>query len=419
MSFEIVEKNQVVREITVTVPGDAVRRIEGKLVESARKTLKMNGFRAGKVPAHIIRQKAGASIMEDARRESLQVSVREALDTLDNLLHVSEVEIVVPKTEDGGFVAKLNAEIKPVLEATNYKGLEVSVPDAVVTDDDVMADLEKRRERNAVIEPVEDRTVVEDGDVVMTTLSAPNAAAEKICRAGDRQITLGKGYFNEEMEKCLIGATLHEPLQLTAKINDEEAIVTCVVNEIKKRVLPALDDAFALDTGDAETLDGLKEVTRKRLMEEAEKNRDEQIENKLLEVLRAQMPIDMPEGYVKARAAQAIRLQLEQMMRQQINDDMLDRIIQNIRPEELEEYRVDYHNEIILNAVAAAEKIEVSEEDTIAEAKKWFQNIDESKVKQWLKTNNAAEFVGEQVKRDRALDIIKAAEIIKKEEAVG
>ena len=419
MSFEIVEKNQVVREITVTVPGDAVRRIAGKLVASARKTLKMNGFRAGKVPAHIIRQKAGASIMEDARRESLQVSVREALDTLDNLLHVSEVEIVVPKTEDGGFVAKLNAEIKPVLEATNYKGLEVSVPDAVVTDDDVMADLEKRRERNAVIEPVEDRTVVEDGDVVMTTLSAPNAAAEKICRAGDRQITLGKGYFNEEMEKCLIGATLHEPLQLTAKINDEEAIVTCVVNEIKKRVLPALDDAFALDTGDAETLDGLKEVTRKRLMEEAEKNRDEQIENKLLEVLRAQMPIDMPEGYVKARAAQAIRLQLEQMMRQQINDDMLDRIIQNIRPEELEEYRVDYHNEIILNAVAAAEKIEVSEEDTIAEAKKWFQNIDESKVKQWLKTNNAAEFVGEQVKRDRALDIIKAAAIIKKEEAVG
>ena len=419
MSFEIVEKNQVVREITVTVPGDAVRRIEGKLVESARKTLKMNGFRAGKVPAHIIRQKAGASIMEDARRESLQVSVREALDTLDNLLHVSEVEIVVPQTEDGGFVAKLNAEIKPVLEAANYKGLEVSVPDAVVTDDDVMADLEKRRERNAVIEPVEDRTVVEDGDVVMTTLSAPNAAAEKFCRAGDRQITLGKGYFNEEMEKCLIGATLHEPLQLTAKINDEEAIVTCVVNEIKKRVLPALDDAFALDTGDAETLDGLKEVTRKRLMEEAEKNRDEQIENKLLEVLRAQMPIDMPEGYVKARAAQAIRLQLEQMMRQQINDDMLDRIIRNIRPEELEEYRVDYHNEIILNAVAAAEKIEVSEEDTIAEAKKWFQNIDESKVKQWLKTNNAAEFVGEQVKRDRALDIIKAAATIKKEEAVG
>lgn len=419
MSFEIVEKNQVVREITVTVPGEAVKRVESKLVEKIRKTLKINGFRAGKVPAQVIRQRAGASIMEDARRECLQVSVREALDTLENLLHVSEVEIVVPQTEDGGFVAKLNAEIRPVLEAANYLGLEVSVADAVVTDDDVMADLEKRRERQAVLQPVEDRKIVEDNDVVMATLSAPNAAAEKICSAGDRQISLGKGYFNEEMEKCLVGATIGEPLQLTAKIGEDDAIVTCVVNEIKKRVLPELDDAFALDTGDAETLEGLKEITKKRLVEEAEKNRKEQIESKLLEILRAQMPMDMPEGYVKARAAQAIRLQLEQMLRQQINDDMFERIVQNIKPEELEEYRVDYHDEIILNAIAAAEKIEVNEEDTIAEAKKWFQNMDEGKIKQWLKTNNAAEFVGDQIKRDRALEKVVAAATVKKEEIAG
>lgn len=419
MSFEIVEKSQVVREITVTVAGEAVKRAEGKLVEQARKTIKMNGFRNGKVPASVIRQRAGASITEDARRECLQVSVREALDTIENLLHVSEVEIIVPKTEDGGFVAKLHAEITPVVEVKEYKGLEISVADAVVTDDDVAADLEKMRERHAVVKPVEDRKVVEDGDVVMTTLSAPNAAAEKICRAGDRQISIGKGYLNEEMEKCLIGATVGEPLQLTAKIGEDDAIVTCVVNEIKVRVLPELNDEFALDTGDAETLDGLKENIKKRLTEDAVQKREDQIENLLLEQLRGVMTIDMPEGYVKARAAQAIRLQLEQMMRQQINDDMLGRIINNIKPEELEEYRVDYHNEIILNAIAEAEKIEVSEDDTIAEAKKWFRNIDESKVKQWLKTNNAADFVGAQVKRDRALEIIKSAAVIKKAEAVG
>lgn len=419
MSFEIVEKNQVVREITVTVAGEAVKRVEGKLIEQTRKSVKMNGFRNGKVPAWVIRQRAGASLTEDARREALQVCVREALDTIEHLIHVSEVEIVVPQTEDGGFVAKLHAEVTPVVEVKNYKGLEVSVADAVVTDDDVAADLEKMRERHAVVKPVEDRKVVEDGDVVMTTLSAPNAAAEKICRAGDRQISIGKGYLNKDMEKCLIGATVGEPVQLTAKIGEDEAIVTAVVNEIKVRVLPELNDDFALDTGDAETLDGLKENIRKRLTEEAEKSRENDIENKLLEQLRGTMTIDMPEGYVKARAAQAIRLQLEQMMRQQINDDMLARISQNIKPEELEEYRVDYHNEIILNAIAKAENIEVSEDDTIAEAKKWFQHIDESKVKQWLKTNNAADFVGEQVKRDRALEIVKAAATIKKAEAVG
>lgn len=417
MSFEIVEKNQVVREITVTVSGEAVKRVETKLVEEARKTMKMPGFRAGKVPAYVIRQRAGASIMEDARRESLQVSVREAISTLENLIHVGEVEVVVPKTEDGGFVAKVNAEVTPVVEVKEYKGIEVSVADAVVTDEDVMKDLESRRERNAVIQPVEDRKVVEADDVLMVTLSDLNAAAEKICRAGDRQVSLGKGYLNADMEKALVGVTMGEKVELKATVDGEEAVVSCVVNEIKKRVLPALDDAFALDTGDAETLDGLKEVTKKRLMEEAEKERTNKIEEALLSQLRERMPIDMPEGYVKARAAQAIRLQLEQMMRQQISDSMLERIIDNIKPEEVEEYRVDYHNEIILNALAAAEKIEVTEDEIVTEAKKWFQSVDENRVKQWLKTNNASAFVGDQVKRDRALEVVKAAATVKTAEA--
>ena len=419
MSFEIVEKSQVVREIIVTVPGDAVKRVEAKMVESARKTMNLKGFRKGKVPAHIIRQRVGASVMEDARRESLQVSVREALATIDNLLHVSEVEVVTPKTEDGGFVAKLNAEVTPTVEVKDYKGLEVEAADAVVTDEQVAEELENRRERHATTEDVNDRKIVEDGDVLAVTLSAPNAAAEKICRAGDRRITVGKGYFNEAMEKCLVGATIGEPLQLTATIDDEEAIVTCVVNEIKVRVLPELNDDFAKLVGDGETLDELKDITKKRLLEDAEKARENAIETALLTKLRELMPIEMPEGYVKARAAQAIRLQLEQMMRQQLDDNMLNRIINNIKPEELEEYRVDYHNEIVLNALAAAENVEISDDDVMTEAKKWFQHIDESKIAMWLKQNNASQFVGDQVKRDRALEIVKKAAVVKTVEAQG
>lgn len=419
MSFEIVEKSQVVREIIVTVPGVAVKRVESKLVEEARKSMNLKGFRKGKVPAHVIRQRVGASVMEDARRESLQVSVREALATIENLLHVGEVEIVTAQTEDGGFVAKVNAEVAPVVEVKEYKGLEVEAADVNVSDADVDAEIEKRRERHATIVPVEGRNVVEEGDVLATTLSAPNAAAEKICRAGDRLISVGKGYFNEAMEKCLVGATIGEPLQLTAMINDEEAIVTCVVNEIKTRVFPELNDELAKTLEDGENLEELKANTKKRLIEEAEKARENAIELALLAKLRELMPIEMPEGYVKARAAQAIRLQLEQMMRQQLNDDMLNRIINNIKPEELEEYRSDYHNEVILNAIAAAEKLEVSDADILTEAKKWFQHIDESKVAMWLKQNNASQFVGDQVKRDRALENVKAAATVKSVEAQG
>ena len=406
MSFEIVEKSKVLREIIVTIPGDVVRRVESKIIENTRKTLKMDGFRKGKVPASLIRQRAGESITEDARRESLQEAVREALDTIDNLLHVGEVEVVTPKTDDGGFVAKVNAEIAPVIEVKDYKGLEISEADVVVTDEMVDAELEKKRDRLAVIEPVEDRKIVEDGDVLMVTLSDPNDAAKKFCSAGDRQITVGKGFFNADMEKALIGAEIGNPVEVKANVDDAEAVVTVKVNEIKKRVLPALDDAFALDTGEAENLAELREKTRKDVTAEKENERKASIEKKLLAKLREANPIDMPEGYVKARAVQAMRLQLEQMLRQQVNDDFLDRIAQNIRPEELEEYRIDYHNEIILNAVAADAKIEVSDDDVLAEAKDWFKGMAEDKIKAWLNANNANKFVGDQVKRDRALKLI-------------
>ena len=414
MSFEIVEKSQVLREIIVTVPGDVVRRAESKIIETTRKTLRMDGFRKGKVPASLIRQRAGESITEDARRECLQEAMREALDTIDNLIHVGEAEVVTPKTDDGGFVAKVEAETTPKLEVKDYKGLEISEPDVVITDEMVDAELEKMREKLAVIEPVEDRKNVEDGDVLMVTLSDPNEAASKFCNAGDRQITVGKGYFNEAMEKALVGAEIGNPVELKANVNDEEAVVTVKVNEIKKRVLPALDDAFALDTGEAENLAELREKTKKEVTEK-EKERKDNIERKLLTKLRESNPIDMPEGYVKARAVQAMRLQIEQMLRQQIGDDMLDRIAQNIRPEELEEYRVDYHNEIILNAIAEAEKIEVSDDDVLAEAKNWFKGMADDKIKAWLNSNNANKFVGDQVKRDRALKLIADEAKIAKE----
>ena len=419
MSFEIVEKSQVVREITLTIPGEDVRKIESKMVEQARKTMSMPGFRKGKVPASLIRKRAGASIDEDARREAVQNAVREAIANVENLIHVGQVDILTPKSEDGGLVARVNVEVPPTLKVGNYKGLEISVADANVTDEQVEQELQNRRERNAVIEPVEDRKVVEAGDITMVTINSVNEAAEKICRTGDRQISLGKGYFNEEMEKQIVGATIGNAIELKANIKDgeeeKEAVVSLVVNEIKKRVLPELDDEFARDN-DAENLDALREAVKKELMENAEKARDEEIENKLMEKLRADNGIEIPEGYVRARAAQAIRLQLEQMMRQQIGEEMLDRIANNMRPEELQEYKDDYHNEIILNEIAKAENIEISDDDTLKEAMKWFQNMDENRVKAWLKTNNASQFVGDQVKRDRAYDIVKDAAKISKAE---
>lgn len=413
MSFEIVEKSKVSREITLTVKGDDVRRAESQMVEQARKTMKVNGFRMGKVPASYIRERAGASIMEDARRECLQEAAREALATIENLIHVGEAEVVEAKTEDGGFVAKLTAEVTPTIELVDYKGIEVEVADAVVTDKDVDDAIEARREAHAVVKEVEGHDTVAEGDSVVVTLSAPNEAASKICRAGDRTLIIGKGILNKDMEACLVGVKKGDSVNLSAKIDDADAVVTAEVKEIKVRELPALDDEFAKDTGDAETLEGLKEKTRERLTQDAESERKAAIDAKLCDKLREMMPMEIPEGYVRARATQAIRLQLEQMMRQQLDESWVARIANNLKEAELVEYRNDYHVEIILNAIAAAEKIEVSLEDTLTEASKWFGGANKSQIERWLKTNNASSFVGDQVKRDRALDVVREASVIK------
>ena len=413
MSFEIVEKNKVLREVIITVPGSDVKAVEGRMVSQACKTVKMNGFRKGKVPAAVIRARAGESIMEDARRECLQTTARDILKSIDKLLYVGEVDIVTPKTEDGGFVAKLEAEVEPVVDSVDYKGIEVTVADVNVTDDDVAKAIEDKRQANATLEPVTDRKVVEDGDVVEVELSAPNDAASNICSAGNRQIHVGKGDFNDEMEKCLVGATIDDPVQLTAKHDDGDAIVTAVVKEIKKSILPALDDDFARDTGDAETLDGLRDATRKKLVEAAESERDEKIKDALLSALRDRVKFDIPENYVKDRAAQATRMQLEMMFRQRLSDDIVARIRDNIKEEELVEYRDSYCDEIILNAIAAAENYEVSDDDVKAEARKLLSGATDDKLDKWLKNSEARDLVVNQVKRDRALDAVKAAAVIK------
>ena len=412
MSFEIVEKSQVNREITLTVPGSEVRSVESLMVENARRKMVVNGFRKGKVPASVVRERAGAAIMEDARQECLQKTAREAIATIENLLHVGEVDVVEPQTADGGFVAVLHAECTPTVELKPYNGIEVKVADVKVTDEDVEEAINVRLQRHATTEVVEGHDTVEDGDVVCCELSAPNDAAAKLCRAGERTICVGRGDLNVDMEKCLVGVKLGDSVTLTAKIGDEEPVVTAEVKEIKVRKVPELNDEFAKTTGEGETVAELREATRKTLVEEEEERRKAEIERKVLEKLRELMPVEIPEGYVKARAVQAVRLQVEQWLHRQVDESWLDQISANLSDKELDHYRDDYRNEIILNAIAADAKIEVTHDEIVEEAMKWFGHAKKERVERWMTENNSMHFVGDQVKRDRALKLVCDAAVV-------
>ena len=325
---------------------------------------------------------------------------------------MGEVDVVEPQTADGGFVAVLHAECTPTVELKPYNGIEVKVADVKVTDEDVEEAINVRLQRHATTEVVEGHDTVEDGDVVCCELSAPNDAAAKLCRAGERTICVGRGDLNVDMEKCLVGVKLGDSVTLTAKIGDEEPVVTAEVKEIKVRKVPELNDEFAKTTGEGETVAELREATRKTLVEEEEERRKAEIERKVLEKLRELMPVEIPEGYVKARAVQAVRLQVEQWLHRQVDESWLDQIAANLSDKELDHYRDDYRNEIILNAIAADAKIEVTHDEIVEEAMKWFGHAKKERVERWMTENNSMHFVGDQVKRDRALKLVCDAAVV-------
>ena len=406
MSFEIIAKNQVTREITLNIPGADVNKIADEMVSDARRKANIPGFRKGKVPASIIRQRMGDAIDQDARSSAARQAAAEAVKDIENVIFTGEIQIAEMRTEDGGMVAKIEVEIAPTIEVSNYKGLEVEVTEAAVTDKMVEDKIEEMRKNSAVLEPVEDRKNVEEGDSVTVEFSNVSEAAEDLAHDGNRMIHVGDGDLNADWEKALIGQEVDSTVHLHAVINDKDADADAKIIEIKRRSLPKLDDDFARDQ-DAENLDELREKTRKMLEESESHRRDSDIDDALLLKLREAHATDIPENYVRERAAYAIKLQFEQMLRQRLNDNMIDYLRQNIREEELNEYRADYHNEVILNAVAAAENIEVSREDVLAEVKEWLPDMNDQQLEQWLRSQQSYKFTEEQVKRDKALKLIK------------
>lgn len=414
MAFQVEEISAGKRMVMLDVEGSAIASLERRVVEETRKTLRLPGFRMGKVPASIIRQRAGASLREDAAREALQIAASEAVASFENLLHVSEVDVTEPMTDDGGLKAQFMVEIKTEFEDVQYQALTAELESRELSDADVDERLESLRSDMATLAAVEDRKDVRDGDVLYVTLSAPNDAAQSLVQEGERRVEIGSGRISKDFEAALIGAQVGEAKNIhwdikTDDDNVAEAIVTAEVSEIKVRVLAELDDDFALDTGKADTLAQLRDKLHEEIKAEQEKEDDENLRRQILRQLREQNPMEIPEGYVKSRAESALRLQLEQMLNRQIDPQMMKSIVSAMKDEEIEEYRVDYHEECILNAIAKKENLDANEDEIFDEAKKWLGQASDEQIKQWLKQAQAANFVKEQILRNKAFDMVKSA----------
>lgn len=366
---------------------------------------------------------------EEAANIVIPDAYDKALDECEEEI-VSSPSIEVTQIEAGKpFIFTATVALKPEVKLGKYKGVKIDKIETEVTEEEVDAQLERERENNARNITVEDRPV-EDGD--MTSLDFEGFVDGVAFDGGKGEnypLTIGSGAFIPGFEEQLIGAKIGEETEVKVTFPEDyqaehlqgkEAVFKCTVKEIRKKELPELNDEFASDVSEFDTLAQYREDVKKNLQEQKEKDakraREEAAVKAAVEASEMEIPEAMLETQQKQMVdefAQRITMQgisMEQYL--QITGSSYQQLVEQVKPQAEERVR----SRLVLEAVAKAEKLEATEEDyeeelkTMAEVyqmeadkvKELMRERDKRSIMQDLAVRKAAEFVTENAKESKA-----------------
>ena len=327
------------------------------------------------------------------------------------------------------FIFTAEVALKPEVTLGKYKGVEVDAADLEVTEEEIDADINRERENSARTIPVEDRPV-KDGDMTVIDFEGfVDGEAFEGGKSTDYPLTIGSGAFIPGFEEALIGAEIGKETDVNvtfpedyqaAELAGKAAVFKCTVKEIKEKELPELDDEFAAEVSEFETLAEYREDTKKKIAErkaEAAKNaKEEAVIDAIIEDAQMEIPDAMLETQQRqmvedfAQRLQMQGLSMEQYM--QFTGATPQMMLEQIRPQALKRIQ----SRLVLEAVAAAEKMEATEEEFEAEVTKMAEGykMEADKVKEILGesgkkqvmedicVNKAVEFVVENAKETEA-----------------
>ncbi|MBQ8738222.1 MAG: trigger factor [Clostridia bacterium] len=287
-----------------------------KVYRKEVKKINVPGFRKGKAPRSMIEKMYGKGVFyEDAINEIIPDAYEAAIKETE-LKVVSRPEFDVVSIDDNGVVLKAKFYVKPDVEIKDYKGIEVEKNVAEVTDEDVMADIDRTRQRNSRVVDVTDRAV-QDGDIA-------NINYEGFCdgvafdggKAEKYDLTIGSGSFIPGFEEQIIGHNIGESFDITVKFPEEyhsadlagkDAIFKITLNGIKFNELPALDDEFVKDVSEFDTVDEYKADIKAKLEKKNEQDADNAVEAQIIDALVNALVADIPEAMFEAEAENFVR----------------------------------------------------------------------------------------------------------------
>jgi trigger factor len=360
MNIEITSKKSegLERLLEVTVPVEDVRGAEDRAARRYASQVRLPGFRPGKAPAAMVRRKFADAIRQEAIESLVQEAFKEVLER-EKLDLATQPHVHDLKFGDGEpLTFELHIEVRPNIDLPRVTGFRVERKVRPVTDEQLQEQLDELREDKAIWTPVDEKPL--PGDMVTVHLATPEDSGE-IGEPREYRIVLGSGQALPAIEELITetapGGTTERPVKWPEDFPDEEQrgktkTVRVTVDDVKRKTLPALDDEFAREAGDFESIDALRSTVREDLVKHAEREADAEVRQKLVDEIIAANPFDIPQSWVT-------RLVDAYLDTYQIPEEERERFRAEFRPMAERQVRRD----LVVGAIAKKEGLEASEAD--------------------------------------------------------
>ena len=423
MSVQVEKQEKNMAKLTVEVPAEQFVDAIKKAYNKNKNRFNVPGFRRGKAPQMMIEKMYGVGVFyEDAADEAINETYAEAMKE-SGLDIVSRPEITIEQIEKGkAFIYTATVAVKPEVTMGQYKGIEVEKADAEVKEEDVETELKRVQNQNARLISVTDRPVAKDDQVVIDFDGSVDGKAFDGGKAEDYPLTIGSHAFIDTFEDQLIGKNIGEECEVNVTFPQEyhakelagkPAVFKVKIKEIKVRELPELNDEFASEVSDFETLEEYKKDVEAKIAERKQKaaatENENRVVDKVVEGASMEIPDRMIDGQVEnmiqdtARRMQSQGLDLQQYLK--YTGMTLDQMKEQARPQAIKRIQT----RLVLEAVAKAENIQISDEKLDEEIGKMAQSyqMEADKLKSYM-TEQDKDQMKEDLAVQEAVDLLVA-----------
>lgn len=419
VKVEKLEKNMA--KLTIEVPAEEMEKATEAAYQKNKNSMSIPGFRKGKVPRAMIEKMYGKGVfLEEAANSVIPGAYEKAYDECGEDI-VSSPEIDVVTLEPGQtFVFTATVALKPQVTLGKYKGVKIDKVETEVTEEEVNAVIERERENNSRTKSVEGRPIKDKDTAVIDYEGFVDGNAFEGGKGENYDLVIGSHSFIDTFEDQLIGKNAGEEVEVNVTFPEEyhakelagkPALFKVTIKDIKEKELPELDDEFAAEVSEFDTLDEYKADVRKNLLEKKEADAKNQKEMAAIEAVIADAAMEIPDAYVQTVQRQMVdefaqRIQMQGLSMEQylkLTGSNIAMMEEQIKPQALKRIQ----SRLVLEAVVEAEKIETSEEDFEKEAARLAEAYK-------METDQVKEMIGEKGKEEimKDLAVTKAAEFV-------